>query len=248
MSARILDIDNVARRFGGIQAVAGVSLDVEAHEIHALIGPNGAGKSTLVNLIGGVLAPDSGSIRLDGRAIQQLSMARRTRLGLGRSFQISSLFDAMSVADNLRVAAIAETRRGYRFWQPAARDDEIEAAIDQAMMRFGLADVADRMAGSLAHGQKRSLELALACHGRPRILILDEPLAGTGPEESAMLVTMIAELRNQAAILLIEHDMDAVFSLADRITVMVNGHVIKTGSPDAVRNDAGVREAYLGSG
>ena len=244
----ILDIDNVARRFGGIQAVAGVSLDVRAHEIHALIGPNGAGKSTLVNLIGGVLRPDHGTISLQGRPIQQLSMAKRTRLGLGRSFQISSLFDAMSVADNMRIAEIARIGRGYQFWRAANRNDAIRASIETGMSRFGLADVATRTAGSLAHGQKRVLELALACHAGATLLILDEPLAGTGPEESAMLVRMIAELRQQAAILLIEHDMDAVFTLADRVTVMVNGKIIRTGSPDAVRADAAVREAYLGSG
>jgi branched-chain amino acid transport system ATP-binding protein len=242
----LLQADNLAKRFGGIVATDDLTLTVEPGELHAVIGPNGAGKTTLIAQLSGQLAPDSGRIRFAGNDITGLPPYRRSLLGLARSFQITSLFLDKSVLDNVALAVQAHAGHSFRFWRDARKEAELREPARAALERAGLAARADRPASALSHGEHRHLELAMALAGQPRMLLLDEPMAGLGPEESARMVEMLLGLKKELTILLVEHDMEAVFALADRITVLVYGRAIASGSPEAIRADEAVREAYLG--
>ena len=246
MSAPLLQVQSLAKRFGGIVASDDVALDVARGELHAVIGPNGAGKTTLIAQLSGQLRPDSGSIRFDGHDITALPVHRRSRLGLARSFQITSLFLDLSALDNVALAVQAHAGHSFRFWRDARGEAELREPARAALARVGLAARAQWPASALSHGEHRQLELAMALAGRPRMLLLDEPMAGLGPEESARMVAMLGGLKSELSILLVEHDMEAVFALADRISVMVYGRVIASGAPDVIRADARVRDAYLG--
>jgi branched-chain amino acid transport system ATP-binding protein len=242
----LLQIENLAKRFGGIVATDDVALNVAEGELHAIIGPNGAGKTTLIAQLSGQLTADAGRIRFAGHDISALPMYRRARLGLARSFQITSLFLDLSVLDNVALAVQAHAGHSFHFWRNARLETVLREPARAALARVGLADRADRITSALSHGEHRLLELAMALAGRPRMLLLDEPMAGLGPEESARMVEMLRALKKELTILLIEHDMEAVFALADRITVLVYGRVIATGAPAEIRNNTAVREAYLG--
>jgi branched-chain amino acid transport system ATP-binding protein len=242
----LLEAVGLTRRFGGLVAVDALSLDVTAGEVHAVIGPNGAGKTTLIALLAGALKPDEGRIRLDGADITALPDHARARRGLARSFQVTSILPAFTALDNAALAVQAQAGHSFRFWRPARRDPRLRDPARAALDRVGLAARADVPAGALAHGEQRQLEIAMALAARPRVLLLDEPMAGLGAEESAAMTALIAGLTGGPGILLVEHDMDAVFALADRITVLVNGRVLAAGPPDAVRTDPEVRAAYLG--
>jgi branched-chain amino acid transport system ATP-binding protein len=246
-SARaMLQVENLAKRFVGIVATDDLALDVAQGELHAVIGPNGAGKTTLIAQLSGQLRPDSGRIRFAGHDITALPVHKRSALGLARSFQITSLFLDFSVLDNVALAVQAQAGHSFRFWRNARAETELRQRALAALERVGLAGRADWRASALSHGEHRLLELAMALAGRPRMLLLDEPMAGLGPEESARMVAMLRELKKELTILLVEHDMEAVFALADRITVLVYGRVIASGAPDAIRANEAVREAYLG--
>jgi branched-chain amino acid transport system ATP-binding protein len=236
----------LAKRFGGIVATDDLSLSVASGELHAVIGPNGAGKTTLIAQLCGQLTPDSGVIRFAGREITALPMYRRGLLGLARSFQITSLFLDLSVLDNVALAAQAQAGHSFHFWRDARREPELRNPARAALDRVGLTNRAALPASALSHGEHRQLELAMALAGSPRMLLLDEPMAGLGPEESARMVDTLRALKQEFTILLVEHDMEAVFALADRITVLVYGRAIASGAPDVIRADASVREAYLG--
>jgi branched-chain amino acid transport system ATP-binding protein len=246
MSETLLQVENLAKRFEGIVATDHIMLNVAAGELHAIIGPNGAGKTTLIAQLGGQLTPDSGRIRFDGHDITTLPMYRRSRLGLARSFQITSLFLDLSVLDNVALAVQAHAGHSFRFWRAARQEAELREPARAALERVGLSDRADLPASALSHGEHRQIELAMALVGSPRMLLLDEPMAGLGPEESARMVEMLRALKKELTILLVEHDMEAVFALADRITVLVYGRVIASGAPAEIRINAAVREAYLG--
>ena len=248
MTEALLDVRRLCRRFAAVDVLRAVNFTVESGEIHALIGPNGAGKTTFIHHVSGALQPDSGSIHFAGRDVTKQAMHQRVSAGMARSYQITNIFLSLSLLDNvaLAVQGRADAGSSFRFWQPVRREkrlfDEALAYLEQV----GLAAKATAVAGQLSHGEQRALELAMALATRPKLLLLDEPMAGTGPEESARMVELIEHLARQVTILLVEHDMDAVFRLADRISVLVNGELICTGTPDEVRNDAGVRRAYLG--
>jgi branched-chain amino acid transport system ATP-binding protein len=246
MSETLLQVENLGKRFEGIVATDHIMLNVAAGELHAIIGPNGAGKTTLIAQLGGQLTPDSGRIRFDGHDITALPMYRRSRLGLARSFQITSLFLDLSVLDNVALAVQAHAGHSFRFWRDARQEAELREPARAALERVGLNDRADLPASALSHGEHRQIELAMALVGSPRMLLLDEPMAGLGPEESARMVEMLRALKKELTILLVEHDMEAVFALADRITVLVYGRVIASGAPAEIRANAAVREAYLG--
>lgn len=246
MSGSLLQVDHLAKRFDGIVATDDVVLDVAQGELHAVIGPNGAGKTTLIAQLSGQLTPDSGRIRFDGRDITALPMYKRSARGLARSFQITSLFLDLSVLDNVALAVQAHSGHSFRFWRNARQAADLREPARLALERVGLSDRADWQASALSHGEHRLLELAMALAGRPRMLLLDEPMAGLGPEESARMVDMLGALKQEFTILLVEHDMEAVFALADKITVLVYGRVIASGHPDEIRVNDQVREAYLG--
>ena len=241
MTARTL-----TKRFGGLAAVNDVSLDLWLGHIHAVIGPNGAGKSTLTNLLSGDLPPTSGTMALGDTDITGWSPERISRRGLGRSYQRNTIYPAFTVFENCRLAAQARHQQPWHWWQDAQRCPDSTAAARQAAHQAGLDDVLTRPAGALSHGQKRQLEIAMCLATAPQVLLLDEPLAGMGAEETERMLALLAELKAAHAILLVEHDMDAVFRIADTITVMVNGAVIASGSPDFVRNSREVQAAYLG--
>ena len=242
----MLELNEVSKRFGGVVATDKVTLDVAQGEVHALIGPNGAGKTTLIGQISGSLATDSGAIRFLDRDVTSLPQHERVRLGLARSYQITSIFKRFSVLENLALAVQARSGSSFSFWRPVAAEaalfDDARVIADQV----GLSKKIEAMAFTLAHGEQRALEVGLALATRPRLVLLDEPMAGMGPEESLRMISLIGRIRASATVLLVEHDMDAVFRLADRITVLVNGRVIATGKPDAIRSDPEVRRAYLG--
>src|SRR5665647_1493867 len=222
-NAPMLQVHNLAKRFEGIVATDNLSLDVAAGDLHAVIGPNGAGKTTLIAQLSGQLMPDSGRVWFAGNDITQLPMYRRSALGLARSFQITSLFRDLSVLDNVALAVQAHASHSFYFWRNARAEPELREPARAALARVGLADRADLPASALSHGEHRQLELAMALAGRPRMLLLDEPMAGLGPEESVRMVEMLRALKKELTILLVEHDMEAVFALADRITVLVYG-------------------------
>ncbi len=246
MSAPLLRVEHLAKRFGGIIATDDVVLNVAPGELHAVIGPNGAGKTTLIAQLSGQLTPDFGRVRFAGNDITTLPVYRRSALGLARSFQITSLFLDFSALDNVALAVQAHAGHSFRFWRDARSEAELREPARAALERVGLGARADVAASALSHGEHRQLELAMALVGRPRLLLLDEPMAGLGPEESARMVAMLRALKSEVTILLVEHDMEAVFALADRITVLVYGRVIASGAPADIRANAQVREAYLG--
>ncbi len=246
MSDALLATDRLVKRFGGLVATDHLSLDVRAGEIHALIGPNGAGKSTAVAQLAGQLTPTSGRILFEGRDITRLSMPKRALLGIARSFQITSVLKDFTTLDNVALAVQAHQGHSFRFWQNARSDASMRVPAARVLGDLGLGHRADVVTAELSHGEQRQLEIAMALAGEPRVLLLDEPMAGMGPEESARMVTFLGKLKGGRSMLLVEHDMDAVFALADRITVLVYGRAIATGTPAEIRADAGVREAYLG--
>lgn len=246
-SSTLLSIRGLRKSFAGLVATDDVSIDVMPREIHALIGPNGAGKSTLVNLISGMLRGDAGQIELAGSRIEHLPPHARVRAGLSRCFQITSIFPADSVLDNLRIALQAHQAGSYRLY---GRRDAEKQLLDESVQlahSVGLQNRLDDIAGTLPHGAQRQLDVALALAANPRVLLLDEPMAGMGPDESERMARLIEELRSRVAILLVEHDMQAVFRLSDRISVLVYGRVLVTGTPEEIRSDERVRDVYLGS-
>ncbi len=237
---------HISRRWGGLLALNDVSIDVARGTVHAVIGTNGAGKSTLVNILSGEIPPSGGTVELLGQDVTNWTQPRRARAGLGRSYQRNTIYPSFSVLENCRLAAQASAQKPWAIWQDARRCPASSAAALAAAERAGLSDVLEREAGLLSHGQKRQLEIAMCLATAPQVLLLDEPLAGMGAEETERMLALLQSLKGTHAILLIEHDMDAVFRVADCITVMVNGGVIASGSPDFVRNSAEVRVAYLG--
>ncbi|MEZ5752591.1 MAG: ABC transporter ATP-binding protein [Paracoccaceae bacterium] len=246
MADPVLHLSNLRKSFGALQATDNVSLSLVPGEIHALIGPNGAGKSTLIAQVSGRLRPDSGSITFRGRDITGLSVAQRARLGLGRSFQISSLIPAYSARRNVMLAVQARQGHSFRLLRPVQRDASLTGQADAILRRVGLIERAAVPAEELSHGERRLLEIAVALALEPACFLLDEPMAGMGTEGVGALVGFLRDLKHSAPILLVEHDMDAVFALADRISVLVYGRIIATGSVDEIRADPRVREAYLG--
>ncbi|WP_029557660.1 ABC transporter ATP-binding protein [Xanthobacter sp. 91] len=248
MAEALLHIAGLAKAYGALHVTAGVELAVLPGEIHALIGPNGAGKTTLVGQIAGEVMPDAGTIRFDGADITRLPVHRRARLGLARAFQITSIFPRFTALEHAALAVMAARGRTFRLLRPASSDRAAREEAAGLLEEVGLGARAEVAAAALSHGEKRALELAMALAVRPRLMLLDEPMAGTGPAESAAMVALLTRLKGRCAILLVEHDMDAVFRLADRISVLVNGRIIACGTPDAVRADAAVRAAYLGDG
>lgn len=237
---------NLTRRWGGLVAVNDVSIALTRGSVHAVIGTNGAGKSTLINLLSGEFPPSSGQVELLGQEVSHWAQSRRARAGLGRSYQRNTIFPSFTVLENCRLSAQAQHQQAWSFWRNAQADATTLTLAREAATRVGLDDALDRQAGFLSHGQKRQLEIAMCLATTPQVLLLDEPLAGMGAEETERMLTLLQELKQDHAILLVEHDMDAVFRIADLITVMVNGVVIATGSPDEVRNNPDVRTAYLG--
>ena len=246
MAEHLLRVENLVRRFGGLVATDNLSMDVVPGELHAIIGPNGAGKTTLISQLTGHLMPDAGSIYLGGRDISRLPAYRRSALGLARSFQITSLLLDFTAADNVALAAQAHDGHSFSFWRNARKESGLRRAAQAALERVGLGHRADVPVSRLSHGEQRELELAVALATKPQLLLLDEPMAGLGVTESARMVKLLQELRKEVTIVLVEHDMAAVFALADRISVLVEGRIIASGTPDAVRSDAAVRAAYLG--
>jgi branched-chain amino acid transport system ATP-binding protein len=242
----LLEVRDLAKRFGGVRASDGVSFTVAHGEIHALIGPNGAGKTTLIQQIAGALAPDAGRIELAGQDITHLPLHERVHRGLARSYQITNLFLRLSVLDNLALAVQARSGSSLRFWRPARSESARYEQAARVAERVGLGARLASTAAALAHGEQRALELGLALATRPRLLLLDEPMAGMGPEESARMVELIESLRTEYTVLLVEHDMDAVFRLATRISTLVAGRVIASGAPGYIRTHPEVRRAYLG--
>jgi branched-chain amino acid transport system ATP-binding protein len=246
MSEPLLQVSHLAKRFEGIVATDDLVLNVAAGELHAVIGPNGAGKTTLIAQLSGQLTPDSGRIHFAGNDITALPMYRRSALGLARSFQITSLFLDLSVLDNVVLAVQAHAGHSFHFWRDARAEPELRQPARALLARVGLSKRADGPASALSHGEHRQLELAMALAGQPRMLLLDEPMAGLGLEESARMVEMLRALKRELTILLVEHDMEVVFALADRITVLVYGRVIASGAPADIRANREVRDAYLG--
>jgi branched-chain amino acid transport system ATP-binding protein len=242
----LLRVEKLVRRFGGILATDHVSLDVARGELHAIIGPNGAGKTTLISQLTGHLTPHSGSVFLAGRDITRLPAYRRSALGLARSFQITSLLPDFTAADNVALAAQAHQGHSFRFWGNARKEKALRDAAQAALDRVGLGGRADVLVSRLSHGEQRELELAVALATGPHLLLLDEPMAGLGVTESARMVKLLQELRREVTIVLVEHDMEAVFALADRISVLVYGRVIASGEPQAIRQNDEVKRAYLG--
>jgi branched-chain amino acid transport system ATP-binding protein len=237
---------DITQRWGGLVALERVSIELTRGAIHAVIGTNGAGKSTLINILSGEFKPTQGQVELLGEDVTAWPQPRRARAGLGRSYQRNTIYPGFSVFENCRLAAQATRQRAWAWWADAAHDPVTHEHAMQAARRAGLSELLDREAGLLSHGQKRQLEVAMCLATRPQVLLLDEPLAGMGAEETDRMLALLAELRPDHAILLVEHDMDAVFRVADRITVMVNGTVIASDEPNAVRNNPEVRAAYLG--
>ena len=242
----LLETRGLVKRFGGLVATDAVSIDVRPGEIHALIGPNGAGKTTLVSQLTGSLAPDAGTIHFAGRDVTRLPTHARVRLGLARSFQITSVLREFTALENVALAVQAHAGHSFRFLADARRDERLRGPARLGLEAVGLGARADTLAAALSHGEQRQLESAMALAGDPKLLLLDEPMAGMGAEESQHMIGFLRALKSKRAILLIEHDMDAVFQLADRITVLVYGRAIASGTPDAIRANAEVRQAYLG--
>ncbi len=246
MSSPVLSTHGLQKSFGALTATDNVSIDLRPGEIHAIIGPNGAGKSTLIGQISGGIASDAGTVHLAGRDVTALATAERAKAGLGRTFQISALAMEDTVLENAVLGALGQSGRPWRFWRPALKDPDLVDRAMGALARVGLADAADQITANLSHGQRRQLEVAVALTLDPKAFLMDEPMAGLGAEGSKAMTGFLADLRAEAPILLVEHDMDAVFALADRISVLVYGRVIATGSVDEIRASAEVKDAYLG--
>jgi branched-chain amino acid transport system ATP-binding protein len=243
----LLRIDALTKRFGGVIASDGITLAIPRGELHAIIGPNGAGKSTLIGELTGEIAPDSGRVHFAGRDITALPVHQRSALGLARSFQITSLFLDFTALDNVALAVQAHAGHSFQFWRNARTDPALREPARAVLAQVGLAHRAEAPCANLSHGEHRQLEIAMALATRPSMLLLDEPMAGMGPDESVRMVQMLKALKKTLTILLIEHDMEAVFALADRITVLVYGRVIASDAPAAIRANAEVRKAYLGA-
>ena len=246
MAEALLQVEGLTKRFGGVIASDAISLDLPQGELHAIIGPNGAGKTTLIGQLAGEIAPDDGRIRFDGKDVTALPAYRRSLLGLARSFQITSVFLDFTTLDNVALAVQAHAGHSFQFWRNARHDSDLREPARAALQWVGLLARADVPAVNLSHGEHRQLEIAMALATTPRLLLLDEPMAGMGPDESSRLVKLLRELKQEHTILLIEHDMEAVFALADRISVLVYGRVIASGAPALIRADPEVRRAYLG--
>lgn len=246
MAEPLLRSNLLTRRFGGLTAVGNVSIELQRGEVHAVIGTNGAGKSTLINMLSGELRASSGAIYFDGHDVTDWTQPRRARAGIGRSYQRTTIYPSFSVLENCRLCAQAALPRPWALWEPAERCETSLAAAHEALEAAGLAGDPHRLAGTLSHGGKRQLEIAMCLATRPQVLLLDEPLAGMGAEETGRMLELLATLKRAHAVLLVEHDMDAVFRIADRITVMVNGEVIASDLPEAIRTNHDVQVAYLG--
>jgi branched-chain amino acid transport system ATP-binding protein len=242
----LLRVEKLVRRFGGITATDNLSLDVVRGELHAIIGPNGAGKTTLISQLTGQLMPNYGTIRFAGQDITRMPSYRRSALGLARSFQITSLLSDFTALDNVALAAQAHDGHSFYFWGNARKEKHLRDAAGSALRRVGLERRAEIVVSELSHGEQRQLELAVALATKPQLLLLDEPMAGLGVTESAAMVKLLQELRREVTIVLVEHDMTAVFALADRITVLVYGRVIASGEASAIRQNEEVKRAYLG--
>jgi branched-chain amino acid transport system ATP-binding protein len=242
----VLQLDDLHKNFGGLVVTDGVTLDIGAGELHAVIGPNGAGKTTLINQISGLLAPTAGTIRFDGVDVTALPVDKRAQLGLARSFQITSVLPRFSALENVALAVQARGQTSYRFFGRVDREQTVNDTASAALAEVGLTERGQTLAAHLSHGEKRALELAIAIAMQPKLLLLDEPMAGTGHEESARLVDVLKRLKHRFSMLLVEHDMAAVFALADRISVLTYGRILASGTPDAVRADPKVVAAYLG--
>lgn len=246
MADVVLQTRGISKRFGALKASDDISIDLRPGEIHAVIGPNGAGKSTLIAQICGTLAPDAGQVALMGQDVTQTTARARAQAGLGRTFQISALAMEYSVLQNAMLGALGASARPWRFWQPVLKDAELSEIATAALERVGLTDVMQMRTSELSHGQRRQLEVAVALTLKPKAFVMDEPMAGLGPDGSKRLTGFLDALRNEAPILLVEHDMDAVFALADRISVLVYGRVIATGTVSDIRSNKDVQDAYLG--
>jgi len=242
----LLDVRGLIKAFGALRATDGVTLDVLPGETHAIIGPNGAGKTTLIAQLSGDLRPDDGRIRFAGEDITLLGAAARSHKGLARSFQITSVYREFSALDNVALAVQAHAGHSFRFWRAAREDEALRGPAREILEGVGLGARAQVLAANLAHGEQRQLEIAMVLATRPRLLLLDEPVAGMGVDESQRMVQFLATLKGRQTIVLVEHDMDAVFTLADRISVLVYGRIIATGTPQEIRANREVRAAYLG--
>jgi len=242
----LLELRSLKKRFGGLAVTDDVSLDLRQGEIHALIGPNGAGKTTLIHQISGTLAPDSGQVFFAGQDVTRLSMAKRARMGLARSFQITSIIPGFTTLENVALAVQARSGSSFRFFASVRSEAALNDQAMAALVEVGIEQRASTPAASLSHGEKRQLELAIALAMQPRVLLLDEPLAGTGTDEAERLMRILSGLRARYGVLMIEHDMQAVFALADRISVLAQGRIIAAGTPDEIRANSAVRAAYLG--
>ena len=242
----MLELRRVSKRFVGVVATDEVTLEVKSGEIHALIGPNGAGKTTLISQISGTLPSDRGEIRFAGRDITHARPYERVKLGLARSYQITSIFKRFTVLDNLALAVQARSGSSFSFWRPVSRETALTDEARSIADEVGLHERLNALAATLAHGEQRMLEVGLALATRPKLVLLDEPLAGMGPEEAQRMIALIDRVRSRVTVLLVEHDMDAVFRLANRISVLVNGRLIASGAPETIKADEQVRKAYLG--
>lgn len=242
----ILSIRDLRKSYGALKVTDGISLDVEPGEVHAIIGPNGAGKTTFIAQLCGQIRQDSGQIIYGGRDVSQTDMAGRVRMGMARSFQITSILPGFTVRDNVAMAVQARSGSSFRFFRPAASEAELNEAAMDYLAQVGLTDRAGEIASNLSHGEHRQMEIAMALATQPDLMLLDEPFAGTGQQEAEMLLHLLQRFKGKVTMLLIEHDMNAVFALADRVSVMVYGRLIATGTPDEVRANADVRAAYLG--
>jgi branched-chain amino acid transport system ATP-binding protein len=246
MNEILLETKQIKKSFGALIATDAVDFDVRAGETHAVIGPNGAGKTTFIKQLSGELRPDDGQIHFEGEDITALAAHRRTRRGLARSFQITSIYREFSALDNVALGVQARAGHSFRFWRAAREDRSVTEPAERILERIGLLERKDVMAANLSHGEQRQLEIAMALATQPRLLLLDEPVAGMGTDESQRMIGLLASLKGEKTIVLVEHDMDAVFTLADRISVLVYGRIIATGTPVEIRANAEVRAAYLG--
>ncbi len=246
MAEAVLQVDNLRKNFGGLRVTDGVTMEIMPGEMHALIGPNGAGKTTLINQLSGLLTPDDGRIFFAGHNVTSMPPYVRANLGLARSFQITSVLPGFTALENVSLAVQARSGSSYRFFGNASSESDLTQPAMASLAEVGLAERADVVAAHLSHGEKRALELAMALAMQPKLLLLDEPMAGTGPEETDKLVAVLKQLKGRFPMLLVEHDMHAVFALADRISVLIYGRILTTGTPDQVRDDPQVIAAYLG--
>jgi branched-chain amino acid transport system ATP-binding protein len=246
MPDALLHVRGLAKNFGALRASDGIDFDVVEGETHAVIGPNGAGKTTFIAQLAGNLRPDAGRIRFAGEDITALPAPRRARKGLARSFQITSIYPEFTTLDNVALAVQAHAGHSFRFWSPARSDDSLRSPARAVLETVGLQEKMNVLAGNLAHGEQRQLEVAMVLATKPRLLLLDEPMAGMGPDESQRMIGLLSTLKRKQTIVLVEHDMDAVFRLADRISVLVYGRIIATGAPAEIRANPEVRAAYLG--